>query len=400
MQKYLLATMIVLTTLCTSVRAAELKESFTYGINYAWKNYSGDFGGISAWAKKGVAADAEGFRAELQDMASNGVEVIRWWVWPEFWNDAVTFDSTGAPNPLGQQAIDDVLKALELADETGIRVMFCLFSFDGFRETRESFGITMTGYTDILVDDVKRSKLMSNVVRPFVAAVAQSPHVSALHSWDVINEPEWAITGTNKYGGNDFEPSADMQPISHDLMETFVGETIKIMRQETPDVPVTVGSAAIKWMNAWEKTDIDFYQPHIYDWVNDYWPYSKSPSELGFGDKPMIMGEYPVEGLNVADHKTLLESWHSNGYAGALGWDYRITHSVGEDESYIIEHRKKYMAEIKEFSETTLGNNLQGSGVPNTGEANNGEGTDSADGPSGKKDELSKPVTPTIEIAK
>jgi len=391
MQKFLLATMIAFTTLCTSVRAAELKEPFTYGINYAWKNYSGDFGGISAWAKKGVAADADGFRAELQDMANHGVEVIRWWVWPEFWNDAVTFDSTGAPNPLGQGAIDDVLKALELADEVGVRVMFCLFSFDGFREPRESYGITMTGYTDILVDDVKRSKLMSNIVRPFVAAVAQSPHVSALHSWDVINEPEWAISGNNKYGGNNFEPSADMVAISHDLMETFVGETIKIMRQETPDVPVTVGSAAVKWMNAWEQTDIDFYQPHIYDWVNDYWPYSKSPSELGFGDKPMIMGEYPVEGLNAADHKTLLESWYSNGYAGALGWDYRITHSVGEDETEIAKHRQKYMAEIKEFSENTLGNN-----TPGIGAANNGD----ADKPAAKKSELSKPVTPTIEIAK
>ena len=132
--------------------------------------------------------------------------------------------------------------------------------------------------------------LMSNVVQPFVAALGKSPHVSALHSWDVINEPEWAITGANKYGGNDFDPDGELEPVSHDQMETFLGDTIKVMREETPDIPVTIGSAAIKWLNAWNESDIDFYQTHIYDWVNAYWPYSSSPSELGFGDKPMIMG--------------------------------------------------------------------------------------------------------------
>ena len=112
-------------------------------------------------------------------------------------------------------------------------------------------------------------------------------------------------------------------------MEVFIGDTIKVLRRETPDIPVTIGSAAVKWMGAWQNTDIDFYQPHIYDWVNDYWPYSASPEELGFGDKPMIMGEYPVEGLDDADHPTMLQSWFTNGYAGALGWDYRVTHSKG-----------------------------------------------------------------------
>jgi len=168
----------------------------------------------------------------------------------------------------------------------------------------------MTGYHDIVVDDSKRAALMGNVVRPLIAALGDSPHASALHSWDVINEPEWAMTGTNKYGGNDFEPNAELEPVSHDQMEAFLGDTIKIMREETPDVPVTIGSAAVKWMNAWNETDIDFYQPHIYDWVNAYWPYSASPTELGFGDKPMIMGEYPLEGLEGVPQSTGLGLSH------------------------------------------------------------------------------------------
>jgi len=403
MRKLTVAALFTAVTLCTTVHTAELKESFSYGINYAWKNYSGDFGGISAWGKKGVASDAAAFEAELNDMASNGIEVVRWWIWPEFWNDAVTFDSNGVPNQLGQNAIDDALKALELVDKSGMRVMFCIFSFDGFRPTRESFGITMTGYRDILIDDVKRAALMSNVVQPLVAAIAKSPHISALHSWDVINEPEWAMTGTNKYGGNNFEPSSDLEPITHDQMEVFVSDTIKIMRRETPDTPITIGSAAVKWMNAWNKTDIDFYQPHIYDWVNDYWPYSKSPSELGFGDKPMIMGEYPVEGLAAADHKTMLDSWFNNGYAGALGWDYRITHSKNETEAEMKAHRDKYLKELKEFASA---NDIAGANnnASSSGSASNAGGNTAPADPGEPAaatpalPPLSKPGAPVIEI--
>lgn len=387
MRKLSVAALFMAVTLCTSVHTAELKESFSYGINYAWKNYSGDFGGIGPWAKEGVAADPAPFEEELNDMAANGVEVVRWWIWPEFWTDAITFDANGVPQQLGQQAIDDALKALELVDKSGMRVMFCIFSFDGFRPTRERYGITMTGYHDILVDDVKRAALMSNVVQPLIAALGKSPHLSALHSWDVINEPEWAMTGTNKYGGNDFEPSADLEPITHDQMEVFVGDTIKIMRQETPDIPITIGSAAVKWMNAWKETDIDFYQPHIYDWVNDYWPYSKSPSELGFGDKPMIMGEYPLEGLAAADHETMLNSWFNNGYAGVLGWDYRITHAPNETEEEKAVHRRQYLSELKEFASA---NKIGGDDV----QSNPGEPAAAKQAP------LTKPSTPIIELKK
>ena len=172
-----------MTALCSSVQAAELQEDFSYGINYAWKNYAGDFGGIEGWAKEGVASDPEPYRTELRDMAAHGIKVVRWWVWPEFWTDAISFDANGAPLPLAQSAIDDGLKALELADEAGLRIMFCLFSFDGFRPSRESFGIKMTGYRDIVIDDDRRKALMDNVITPFARALQNSPHRDSLHSW-------------------------------------------------------------------------------------------------------------------------------------------------------------------------------------------------------------------------
>ena len=76
----------------------------------------------------------------------------------------------------------------------------------------------------------------------------------------------------------------------------------------------------MKWRRAWSTVDIDFYQFHIYDWVDDYWPYDQSPSYFGVTDKPVVMGEFPLTGLTRANYSTMLSSWYANGYAGALGW--------------------------------------------------------------------------------
>ena len=356
-----------MTALCSTVHAAELQEDFSYGINYAWKNYAGDFGGIEGWAKEGVASDPEPYRTELRDMAAHGIKVVRWWVWPEFWTDAISFDANGAPLPLAQVAIDDGLKALELADEAGVRIMFCLFSFDGFRPSRESFGIKMTGYRDIVIDTNSRKALMDNVITPFARALQNSPHRDSLHSWDVINEPEWAVTGINKngdpsgLGGDRFDPNGDLEHISHDQMEVFLSDTIKVLRTETPDIPLSIGSAALKWATAWKNMDVDFYQTHIYDWVNAFWPYSSSPADFGLDDKPLMMGEYPVEGLDNVDHRTMLESSFTNGYAGAIGWDYRVTHSTGESEASVEEQRNIYLREYNQFATDLLNNESGGS---------------------------------------
>jgi len=402
MRKLAAIAVLLSMTLSTTVAAAELQEKFSYGINYAWKNYAGDFGGIAGWAKQGVASDPEPYRTEMRDMAAHGIKVVRWWVWPEFWTDAISFDNNGAPLPLAQSAIDDALKALELADEADIRIMFCLFSFDGFRPTRESYGIQMTGYRDIVIDNTRRKALMDNVVRPFAQALQNSPHRDRLHSWDIINEPEWAITGPNKYGdpsglgGDRFDTNSELEPISHDQMEVFLGDTIKTLRAATPDIAISIGSAAMKWANAWKNMDVDFYQTHIYDWVNAYWPYSHSPADFGLDDKPLMMGEYPVEGLDNVDHKTMLQSWLDNGYAGAIGWDYRVTHSPGAGDTELTAQRNIYLREYNEFAQSSL--NDGGGGSSLTDPAIIGAATGEQDKTAGKPG-LSKPGTPEIQVA-
>jgi len=292
---------------------------FQYGINYAWDQFAGDFGGISAYCAPGVSRNPR-VRGALADMRANGVDTVRWWVIPDFRGDGVAFDADGTPAGLGGTMLADVEAALALAAETGVHIQFCLFSFDNFKPDRTlNNGRFIRGIHSIVLDDTKRAALMQSVVRPFVRAVTSSPNAARAVAWDVINEPEWAISGTDAYGDVAFTPQTTVTTVTHTEMETFVRDTIAAIRAES-DLPVTVGSAAAKWPRAWTGVDLDFYSIHIYDWVNMYWPYSASATELGLMGKPVVIGEFPVNGLTGVPYSQMVESWYGNGYAGAMGW--------------------------------------------------------------------------------
>ena len=126
------------------------------------------------------------------------------------------------------------------------------------------------------------------------------------------------------YGDEPFEANAELEPLTHSEMEAFVKDVITGLRAES-SAPISVGQAAAKWKNAFSQCDVDFYQIHIYDWVNDWWPYTQTPSELGLADKPVVYGEYPGGGLTGIDEAEMLETWYANGIAGGLSWAYTDT---------------------------------------------------------------------------
>jgi hypothetical protein len=296
----------------------DCKKRFLYGVNYAWDVFSGDFGGIGPWGQAGVAATAATHDANLKKMRANGASVVRWWMFPDFRGDGVKLDSNESPTGLGPTTVADIEKALELADSADVYLMLTLFSFDNFSPSQSVSGIWTPGLSNIVRDSAKRSALMENVVRPVAKAVAASPYANRMIAWDVINEPEWAMTGSDPYGDPAFDSNTNLDPITHAQMEQFLKDTIVVLRAETQSL-VTVGSAAVKWQNAWSKLDQDFYQFHIYDWVNAYWPYDTPAAEYGL-DKPIVMGEMPMGSLSGVPYGTVLAGFWDNGYAGAMSW--------------------------------------------------------------------------------
>ena len=300
----------------------ECRRRFMYGVNYAWLRFGGDFGGIAAWSQGGVVAERTAHRANLEAMRAAGASVVRWWVFPDFRGDGVVFDGAERPLGLGATALDDLREALALAEAADLYLMLCVFSFDGFRPSRDVAGVWTPGLARIATDPGLRRALLEDVVRPFAAAAEASPHRSRLLAWDVVNEPEWAMTGPSPYGDEDYAPNADLVPLGHADMETFVAETIAVLREESSAL-VTVGGAAMKWARAWSAVDLDFYQFHMYPWVNVWWPYDGSPTDYGVDDRPVVMGEYPPGDLGPGlSYAEVTEAWYSIGYAGALSWQF------------------------------------------------------------------------------
>lgn len=318
---------------------------FMYGTNYAWHHFGSDFGGNTKWNQQGVSKNADVDR-ELGEMAAQGVNVLRWWVFPDFRGDGVRFDAQDKPLGLGGTAVPDLTRALELAEKHDLYLMLTLFSFDNFRPTKEMDGLRARGIRPLVVDAAARKGLLETVVRPVAQTVAKSPHHQRVIAWDVINEPEWAITGASKYGGDPmFDANPELEAISHDQMETFLREVIAVLREESQAL-VSVGSAAVKWRSAWSKLDVDFHQFHIYDWVNQYFPYSRSPAEYGVSDKPVVMGEFPSQGLMGVSYDKLVESWFGNGYGGSLSWAYSDA-MFGGNLSALQQVAKKHACETR-----------------------------------------------------
>jgi len=125
--------------------------------------------------------------------------------------------------------------------------------------------------------------------------------------------------------GQDFDPNPELTAVSLADMTALITESIEALREQTPDALVSVGWAAAKWSWAFADLDVDFHQPHIYAWVNDYWPYTATPAELGYAGKPVVMGEYFLTQMPFETSDTfgqILSSWWDHGYAGAWSWQY------------------------------------------------------------------------------
>ncbi len=298
-------------------------KRFHYGINYAWSrdNFGRDFGGLAAWGGGGVASQRAQRLAEMQDMRAHGVDIVRWWVFPDFRGDGVTFDSAGMPTGLGGTLAADVAAALEIAAEAGIYIEFTLFSFDAFRPaTTLDGGVQVPSIAPLVMDEAARTALIELVVGAFVDEVSASANARRMLAWDVINEPEWATAGSDGIDQPfDPMPPESIEAVPYEVMRDFIAETVAAIHARS-DRPVTVGGAAIKWAKAWADVGLDYYTFHMYDWVHQSFPYTRPLADYGVTDKLVVLGEFPLKGLTGVSYAQLVSGIFDLGYAGALGW--------------------------------------------------------------------------------
>ena len=287
-------------------------------MNYAWANFGSDFGNN----RRGVAVMKAQRLTSLMDMKAHGVDLVRWWVFPNFQGGGVTFDATtGAPTGLGGTTAADIAAALDDAAQAGVHIQFTFFSFDSFKTMVSTTTANPHNLAPLISTPAMLSALVSNVVVAFANQVNLSPNKDRVSSWDVINEPEWAIAA-NPTDGTDppFSPQTTVTTVTYPVMRAFVQAVVDGLHGVS-DRPVTVGAAAIKWAKAWAGVG-DFYTFHMYDWVNASYPYDWSLASYGVTDKPVVLGEFPIQGLTGVPYLTLVNTIYQLGYAGALAWSY------------------------------------------------------------------------------
>jgi hypothetical protein len=263
-------------------------------------------------------------------MKAAGVDVVRWWLFPRFLADGITWAADDTPAGVGGTLTADLQAALELAAQHDVYLVLTPFSFDNFRPTADESGVNSRGIRPMVVEAGARERLLANLVVPVAQAVAASPYAARVLAWDLINEPEWAMSGPSLYGDPDFEPMNGLETVTHAQMETFLADLAEALRASS-GAQVTVGRAGIKWGHAWTRLGLDFYALHYYDWVYEWFPYQDpqfAPAAYGLDDRPVVMGEFPMQGLSATGGhpaRSLLELtsdlW-SYGYAGALAWAY------------------------------------------------------------------------------
>ncbi len=314
------------------------KKRFMYGVNYAWSSFAGDFGGIPSWSQNGVAADKAARTTDLTDMKGNGVDVVRWWMFPDLGGDGVHLDSSKTPSGIGSTVVDDLNAALDIAAQLDIHIKLTLFSFDSFWNDFTDSGITFPSLQPIAIDSAKRAALIKNVVIPIAQAVEASPNKDRMIAWDVINEPEWSITGSDPYGDQAFDPTTSgsnnrtMATVTFAQMETFVKDVVTALHGAS-SAPVTVGSAAVKWAKAWSQVGLDFYDFHWYGWVDQYFPHTNTPTDYKVDDKPVVVGEFPLnpssdttgQSFGGITYGKLVDDFLAAGYAGTQGWAFSDT---------------------------------------------------------------------------
>lgn len=301
------------------------RRRYLHGVNYAWREFGTDFGGLAAWGRGGVTGDAATIDRDLAAIAASGASVVRWWIFPELRGDGVVREATGSVPKLDGRALRDLDHALELAEKHDLYVMFTLFSFDAFRAAKPSAPDTVN-LAPLVRDPRAVEDVATRLVAPLVDRAAQGRHAHRVFAWDLMNEPEWAVADLEQRNMCD-AVSDPTDCVSYGEMHWFLTRLSEVVASRIQGLPerkkplITVGGVSPSEHRNWEAVPQDFFQFHFYD--HDY---ERGALELPRRDKPVVVGEFPSWGLAATwaqpalDATQITWSIHDAGFAGGLGW--------------------------------------------------------------------------------
>ena len=292
------------------------------GINYPWTifqgkpNYGCDFGHNKWNSHAGVTAHAAEVRADFEAMAAADYEVTRWFVFTDG-RGGVSWNDSGELTGIDDRFFDDMDLAVEIAGSTGVRLCLVLIDFAWLDDPNRRAALESAAFVDRVLD-------------PFLDRYGGH---DAIHSYDVINEPDWVTQGlaTN--------PERGVWPL--ESMRAFVGAAASHIHGKSSAL-VTLGGGQVKFAREWDDPGyaLDFIQIHSYPDVRyqdrDESVFGKSAADFGL-TKPLLIGECPSDPRRHPDgHLSpahTLEDYLSlareGGYLGAWPWSFKGVDAFG-----------------------------------------------------------------------
>jgi hypothetical protein len=282
------------------------------GVNYPWTvyqdrpNYGCDFGRNKWDSHAGVTAHLDEVRADFEGMAAAGFEVARWFVFTDG-RGGVDWHPSGELAGLAERFHDDMDAAVEIASSTGVRVCLVLIDFAWLDDEARRAALESTAFIDRVLD-------------PFLDRYGAH---DAIHSFDVINEPDWRPEW----------------PIEN--LRAFVGGVAHRIHAKSRAL-VTLGGGRVRNVKEWDDPDygLDFVQVHSYPDVRypdrDDALFGRTAASFGL-TKPLLIGECPSDprkhpdghlspAFTLDDYLALARD---GGYLGAWPWSFKGVDAFG-----------------------------------------------------------------------
>jgi hypothetical protein len=292
------------------------------GINYPWTifqgrpNYGCDFGRNQWDSHAGVTAHLVEVRDDFRVMADRGIEVARWFVFTDG-RGGVEWSSGGELIGIAERFDDDMSAALEAAADANVRLCLVLVDFAWLDHPGRRAALESGAFVD-------------RVISPFVDRHGSHP---AIHSFDVINEPDWV---THELATN---PRRAVWTL--DQLRRFVNAMSARIRRGSTAL-LTLGGGRVKFAKEWDDPiyGLDFVQVHSYPDVRyqdrDVSVFERTAADFGL-TKPLLIGECPSHPrLHPPDHLSpaytlddYLALARDGGYLGAWPWSFKGVDAFG-----------------------------------------------------------------------
>ena len=330
---------------------------YLHGCNYPWSTdgqtifYGLDFGANVWGSHLGVSTRRDAIALNFAEMAALGFTVVRWFVFCDG-RAGILYDDAGRPAGVDVHLFDDLDAALEIARDTGIRLVLVMLDhrwmFEGVRETIADpvSGVILEGRlpqgrAEVLLTDAGQAALFEYVCVPVLRRYgrdgARSDLAGQVIAWEIMNEPDWVIEEWE----HDLS-SHVARPLPFGTLARLVARFSDAAHEHTRAL-VTLGGARLRNLWAWddEALGLDVLQVHHYPDTRhprrDDELFGVDARRLGVR-RGVILGEFPGNGPEqhpagasppAHDLRAYLEFAVASGYVGAWPWSFSGTDAYG-----------------------------------------------------------------------